>query len=241
MRKMRSQRAANASSCVTRNRVAPTRPRNANNSSTMPAPVAPSRLPVGSSANSTSGSCTMARASAMRCCSPPESWLGIMLRALLKTHGFQRARALAERILAPRNSSGTAMFSSAVMVGIRWNDWNTMPTCARGSGRGHLRPCCQIGSGDGDRPDVAASNPAATIISDDLPEPDGPNSATASPLATSSETPFRMLTGPAALANVRRTSLSQIAAPFAWPLVWLEDAVTRCSMASRQASAEDLR
>ena len=27
----------------------------------------------------------------------------------------------------PASSSGTATFSSAVMVGIRWNDWNTMP------------------------------------------------------------------------------------------------------------------
>ena len=40
------------------------------------APVAKSRLPVGSSASSTAGRTTKARASATRCCSPPESTLG---------------------------------------------------------------------------------------------------------------------------------------------------------------------
>src|SRR5204863_2599965 len=60
------------------------------------------------------------------------------------------------------------------------------------------------------RPAVAVSSPAATISSEDLPEPEGPNSATASPRSTVSETPFRMLTAPAALANVRRTSSSWI-------------------------------
>ncbi len=32
---------------------------------------------------------------------------------------------------SPASSSGTATFSSAVMVGIRWKDWNTMPTRRR--------------------------------------------------------------------------------------------------------------
>jgi hypothetical protein len=38
--------------------------------------VVVSRLPVGSSANSTCGCATMARAIATRCCWPPDSWLG---------------------------------------------------------------------------------------------------------------------------------------------------------------------
>ena len=38
----------------------------------------------------------------------------------------------------------------------------------------------------------------------------GPRRATASPLGTVTETPFRMLTGPAALANVSRTSSMRI-------------------------------
>ena len=32
------------------------------------------------------------------------------------------------RVGMPASSSGTATFSSAVMVGMRWKDWNTMPT-----------------------------------------------------------------------------------------------------------------
>ena len=38
-----------------------------------------------------------------------------------------------------------------------------------------------VGAGDGDRPAVGFSSPAATISSEDLPEPDGPVSATLSP------------------------------------------------------------
>jgi len=45
-------------------------------SETIFSPVCVSRLPVGSSANSTAGRVTKARASATRCCSPPESWRG---------------------------------------------------------------------------------------------------------------------------------------------------------------------
>ena len=39
-------------------------------------PLALSRLPVGSSARMMAGPATSARATATRCCSPPESWLG---------------------------------------------------------------------------------------------------------------------------------------------------------------------
>ena len=46
------------------------------NSSRMDAPVAESRFPVGSSAMTRAGRPAKARAMAVRCCSPPESWLG---------------------------------------------------------------------------------------------------------------------------------------------------------------------
>ena len=42
--------------------------------------ISGSRLPVGSSAMIRRGSWTRARAIAVRCCSPPESWLGSWLR-----------------------------------------------------------------------------------------------------------------------------------------------------------------
>src|SRR5271168_1034588 len=60
-------------------------------------------------------------------------------------------------------------------------------------------------------PDVGASRPAATINSEDLPEPEGPRSATVSLCAMPSEILVRMLTGPAALASVRSTSSRMIA------------------------------
>src|SRR6266513_1470068 len=73
---MRAQRAASSRSCVTRTSVVWALALSSNSSSPTRAPVTVSRLPVGSSANSTAGWVTNARASATRCCSPPESWRG---------------------------------------------------------------------------------------------------------------------------------------------------------------------
>ena len=42
-----------------------------------------------------------------------------------------RLRHCARHRRRPLNSSGTATFSSAVMVGMRWKDWNTMPMASR--------------------------------------------------------------------------------------------------------------
>src|SRR6185312_6580159 len=75
-RTMRPQRRASASSCVTRNNVVCARACSAKIRSATSAPVPPSRLPVGSSAKSTFGCGAIARASATRCCSPPESCPG---------------------------------------------------------------------------------------------------------------------------------------------------------------------
>src|SRR5471030_1896783 len=72
-RKRRWQRAASCSSCVTRISVVAASRLSENSKSTMRSPVARSRLPVGSSANSNLGLPIKARASATRCCSPPES------------------------------------------------------------------------------------------------------------------------------------------------------------------------
>ncbi len=57
---------------------------------------------------------------------------------------------------------------------------------------------------------LGCSRPAITIISVDLPEPDGPISATVSPAASVSDTPRRISTGPAAPVRLRRTSSSAI-------------------------------
>ena len=70
------QRAARCSSCVTSTSVVPASALSANSRSMIAWPVCVSRLPVGSSANSSAGCVTKARASATRCCSPPESCRG---------------------------------------------------------------------------------------------------------------------------------------------------------------------
>ena len=72
----RPQRAASCGSCVTSTSVAPCSRCRSNIRSITFSPVAASRLPVGSSANSRSGFTTKARASDTRCCSPPDSVRG---------------------------------------------------------------------------------------------------------------------------------------------------------------------
>ena len=71
-----ANRPASASSCVTTISVAPAPAARSNSKSATAAPVTASRLPVGSSANSSVGRATSARAIATRCCSPPESCAG---------------------------------------------------------------------------------------------------------------------------------------------------------------------
>ena len=93
-----------------------------------------------------------------------------------------RARRARRRRRAPASSSGTATFSSAVMVGIRWNDWKTMPTWRprkRASASSSSRP--RSSPATTTEPVSGRSSPAMTISSVDLPEPDGPTRPTASP------------------------------------------------------------
>ncbi|ONR51323.1 hypothetical protein A8E12_08985 [Burkholderia cenocepacia] len=71
-----AQRRASSASCVTSTSVAPCVRFSSNIRSMTAWPVAASRLPVGSSANRIAGRVTNARASATRCCSPPDSSFG---------------------------------------------------------------------------------------------------------------------------------------------------------------------
>src|SRR5580658_4229888 len=97
------------------------------------------------------------------------------------------------------------------MVGMRWKAWKTMPMASR---RKRARPSSsrvpRSMPATATRPRLGRSRPPVTIISVDLPEPEGPTRLTVSPGATRSETPRRTLTGPAALASVRCTSASSI-------------------------------
>src|SRR6185295_699110 len=63
------------------------------------------------------------------------------------------------------------------------------------------------------RPELTRSRPATTIISVDLPAPDGPTTATASPWPIERSMPRRMLTGPTVLGRVTCTPASSSRAP----------------------------
>ena len=114
---------------------------------------------------------------------------------------------MAKASALPANSSGRATFSSAVMVGTRWNDWKTMPMLLprMTASSSSLRPM-KSWPATRTAPDVARSSPAMTISSDVLPEPLGPTTATDSPGAISTSTRLRISTGPARLASVSETS-----------------------------------
>ena len=96
---------------------------------TTSAPEAVSRLPVGSSASSSFGCMTIARAMATRWRSPPESCAGRWsTRSTRPTpSSARRARSWRSAIGVPASSIGSSTFSREVMRGTRWKDWNTKP------------------------------------------------------------------------------------------------------------------
>ena len=95
----------------------------------IPPAVSGSRLPVGSSASSTSGRLTNARAIATRCASPPESSEGIR-SALPPRSTMSSTSGTTVRIVCrglPITSSANATFSPTVLFGSRRKSWNTQP------------------------------------------------------------------------------------------------------------------
>jgi hypothetical protein len=75
-RMTRSYLSGTPASCVATIVVVPARSRNSSKKSTISAPVVESRLALGSSASSKTGSFTSARGIALRCCCPPDSLEG---------------------------------------------------------------------------------------------------------------------------------------------------------------------
>src|SRR5687767_2188800 len=85
-------------------------------------------------------------------------------------------------------------FSSAVIEGRSWNDWNTKPSmrprsAARPSSSSALSSWPSILTD----PELGVSRPASSPSSVDLPDPDTPTIATASPALTSKLTPLKMV------------------------------------------------
>ena len=197
MRSVRSQRAASRSSWVTSTSAVSVSARSENIRSTTLSPVAVSRLPVGSSANRIVGRDTNARASATRCCSPPDSCSGWWPPRWPSPTSSSIARAAGAASSEPAISSGSMTFSSAVSPGSSWKFWNTKPTRPARS-----RARASSSSAPSDSPSIVTSpadgrsSPARIPSSVDLPDPDGPTIAAASPAATASSRPDRITSSP---------------------------------------------
>ena len=96
-----------------------------------------SSAPSGSSRSSTRGLFTSARASATRCCWPPESWRGLR-GPYPSSPTFSRIdETCAHRVapLTPRLRSPKATFSAMVRCGNRAYDWKTVFTSRLYGGR----------------------------------------------------------------------------------------------------------
>ena len=185
------------------------------NSRTTSVTRAGSRCAVGSSASTRGGSRASARASATRWRSPPDRLPGRYdARAPRPTRSSSspaRRRDLEPRVPAAR--SGTSTFSSAVRLGTRLKDWNTMPTwlrryaaiAARGR-RVTSMPSSAIDPCAGRR--IAASDESSVV----LPQPLAPSRRASSPPATSSDRPSIGRTVPHApwYSTVRSWQLSLI-------------------------------
>ena len=89
---------------------------------------------MGSSPKMISGRLARARATATRCCWPPESSLGRWREAVAEADGRRRpwsSHALSG--LRPARAIGRVMFSRAVSVGTRLNAWKMKPILSRRS------------------------------------------------------------------------------------------------------------
>src|SRR6202171_1588870 len=153
-------------------------------SSTITLVTSESRLPVGSSAQTTAGLCTNARATATRCCSPPESWSGRWLARCARpsVSSISSARRRESRELRFWSRSGISTFSTAESTGSRLKAWKTKPMF-------WLRYAVRARSDIVDRswpstttcPPSKPSSPDRQLSNVVLPEPDGPTMATISP------------------------------------------------------------
>ena len=144
----------------------------------------------GSSISSTAGSSASARASATRCCMPPESWCGYFAskpagRQRRSIRRYWRFRVRHRRACRPGPATG-ATLSLTFSHGIRFACWNTSPMRpALRRSRGGEPPILML-------PRVGAIRSATTLSSVLLPQPDGPTSDTKAP----SESPGRCRTAP---------------------------------------------
>ena len=146
--------------------------------------VSGSRLPVGSSAISSSGRFTNARAMATRCCSPPESSAGIRL-ALPESPTMSSTSGttfLMTSDFLPITSSAKATLSNTVFCCSSRKSWKTQPMTCRSLGICRPDSLLTWNFDTWISPEVGASSAISSRMKVDLPEPDGPMRKTNSPL-----------------------------------------------------------
>ena len=132
---------------------------------------------------------TSARATATRCCSPPDSAPGRCERAFGQPDAREQRRRRARRARRPARPamrSGISTFSSAVNSGSRWWNWKTKPTCRLRNAHARLvvHRVDRARRRRGPCPASNASRPPSTCSSVLLPTPDAPTIASISPRST---------------------------------------------------------
>ena len=147
--------------------------------------VVGSRLPVGSSQSSRRGLLASARATATRCCSPPESCAGWWVSRSARPSSL-------EQLPGPRLGRRAATCRRSSAAGRRCRAPRA-PAAGGGTGRRSRSRAAGCGCGRGRTasssprrrstmvPAVGCSSRPAACSSDDLPEPDGPIRPTSSP------------------------------------------------------------
>ena len=172
-------------------------------------PFSVSRLPVGSSASTTSGVLNNARAIATRCCSPPDISAGTRLASAATPNWSSSAiaRSYCARPDSPANSPGSITFSTADNPASKLNDWNTYPIVLlrmpASSRRDSLLTLFWLSRTS---PLVGGSSSPRMLNNVDFPEPDGPTSATNSPGNICRSMPLRMGVAAAARPNDLQSS-----------------------------------
>ena len=164
----------------------------------MPALVAESRLPVGSSARMMAGRPASALAMATRWHSPPDSSAGRWPARPDRPTSASASAAAARRSRAgiPRYSSPVATLSSAVSVGTRKNCWNTNPIRSARTPDNALSGSPSTASpATLTLPAVGRSRVPAMASIVDLPDPDGPTIAVNSPVPIVTVTDLSAATG----------------------------------------------
>ena len=158
-----------------------------------------SRLPVGSSARTMSGSLASARAIATRWRCPPDRadgrWPARSARPTCASNSTALRRAApGER---PAKSAGSSTFSRALSSSMRWKAWKTKPISlrrisanARSLSRSIRPPRSRNSPPDG------RSSPPRRWSNVDFPQPLGPITATVSPRAISRSMPSTARTSP---------------------------------------------